>query len=518
LIGMSASFCTIVLWKAFSPDNGIDSVIPGILVNIIFFIGSHYILKQQGGWVVVLGREKIESSLQRKNKSRSIKDFNFLDFCSKNTPKSDSTYIFLSIFCVIAIFSGVYSIPLEKRLEYNEIIEIISHSVLVITTAWLIYPLWPPGLKNKRFIFIFWLFSLFYILSFVTSLQVIISDFGQFQLIVLLLSVMVLSMVVRWKISLFLIVLGIGASIQFFKYYTGNNISANFGSLQFKILYILLMIAGILIAFFKPKQEHQEATEAKVDTLETEVSDLNEKVVHYSERISDQEKEIERLGATAQRIINNVNHELRLPVGNVMNFAEMLNDGLGKFNEEQLKSLSDEVYKNSNRLSSMIMNMLDLATLNAKKLELDKKMINLGELVEDRINNCRKIYLDDKKIDFVMKIHPEILILVDPNYMRQVVDNLVINAIKFSSEGVIRVELLKKGDLIEFTIKDNGIGIPKEELYDIFTPFKMGSNTESKAEGRGVGLALCKAAIEAHGGTITAESSGVGAVFRFVLK
>ena len=52
----------------------------------------------------------------------------------------------------------------------------------------------------------------------------------------------------------------------------------------------------------------------------------------------------------------------------------------------------------------MIMNMLDLATLNAKKLELDKKMINLGELVEDRINNCRKIYLDDKKIDFVMKI------------------------------------------------------------------------------------------------------------------
>ena len=288
--------------------------------------------------------------------------------------------------------------------------------------------------------------------------------------------------------------------------------------LKIKLIYVMFMVAGFAITILKSKQEYQEATEAKVDTLETEVLDLNEKVVHYSERISDQEKEIERLGATAQRIINNVNHELRLPVGNVMNFAEMLNDGLGKFNEQQLKSLSDEVYKNSNRLSSMIMNMLDLATLNAKKLELDKKMINLGELVEDRINNCRKIYLDDKKIDFVMKIHPEILILVDPNYMRQVVDNLVINAIKFSAEGVIRVELLKKGGLIEFTIKDNGIGIPKEELYDVFTPFKMGSNTESKAEGRGVGLALCKAAIEAHGGTITAESSGVGAVFRFVLR
>ena len=171
-----------------------------------------------------------------------------------------------------------------------------------------------------------------------------------------------------------------------------------------------------------------------------------------------------------------------LPVGNVMNFAEMLGEGLGKFSEDQLKTLSDEVYKNSNRLSSMIMNMLDLATLDAKKLELDKKIINLGELVEDRVNNCRKIYLEDKKIDFELKIHSEIFVSVDPNYMRQVVDNLVINAIKFSSEGVISVQLLKNKDKIEFTIKDNGIGIPREELYDIFTPFKMGSNTESKAD------------------------------------
>ena len=67
-------------------------------------------------------------------------------------------------------------------------------------------------------------------------------------------------------------------------------------------------------------------------------------------------------------------------------------------------------------------------------------------------------------------------------------------------------------------IKDEGIGIPQKDIYDIFTPFKMGSNTESKAEGRGVGLALCKASIEAHGGVITVESKGgKGAVFKFVL-
>ncbi|PCJ26134.1 MAG: hypothetical protein COA94_05595, partial [Rickettsiales bacterium] len=65
--------------------------------------------------------------------------------------------------------------------------------------------------------------------------------------------------------------------------------------------------------------------------------------------------------------------------------------------------------------------------------------------------------------------------------------------------------------------KDEGKGIPKTEIYDIFTPFKMGSNTESKAEGRGVGLALCKSVIEAHDGEIEAESHAVGALFRVCL-
>ncbi len=522
IIGMCAGFITVlVISLSF---ESVNSIAPGVFANIFFLFSSHYFLRQPGGWVGVADKASFNNfieqrKLNRKRFFKRITSFKFLEFCSKNSPVRDSNFTLTGIFIIIAVFSSMYSMPIEVRTQYSLIVEAIYHTVLFVAAVFLIYPVLPNYFRKNSFESIIWISGLFYTLIFVSCLLLIISNFEEFQLMIFLLSTVVLSMLVRWQLSLVLIISGIYLSIKFFEWFAGTNMDPDgFGTLQFKIMYTSLLVSSVLIAFFKPKQEHQEATEAKVDTLETEVLDLNEKVVHYSERISDQEKEIERLGATAQRIINNVNHELRLPVGNVMNFAEMLNDGLGKFNEQQLKSLSDEVYKNSNRLSSMIMNMLDLATLNAKKLELDKKMINLGELVEDRINNCRKIYLDDKKIDFVMKIHPEILILVDPNYMRQVVDNLVINAIKFSAEGVIRVELLKKGGLIEFTIKDNGIGIPKEELYDIFTPFKMGSNTESKAEGRGVGLALCKAAIEAHSGTITAESSGVGAVFRFVLK
>ena len=71
---------------------------------------------------------------------------------------------------------------------------------------------------------------------------------------------------------------------------------------------------------------------------------------------------------------------------------------------------------------------------------------------------------------------------------------------------------------VELIIEDQGMGIPQKDIYDIFDPFKMGSNTESKAEGRGVGLALCKSVAEAHSGSITAESDGVkGAKFTIIL-
>ena len=101
----------------------------------------------------------------------------------------------------------------------------------------------------------------------------------------------------------------------------------------------------------------------------------------------------------------------------------------------------------------------------------------------------------------------------DPNYIRQIIDNLVINAINFSNEGIIEIKLEQQVDVTIFSIRDEGIGIPPEDLYDIFTPFKMGSNTESKAKGRGVGLALCKAAIEAHGGQISVKSNHNGTIF-----
>jgi Na+/proline symporter/signal transduction histidine kinase len=526
--GMIAGVATVVIWKLYlTKETGIDSVVPAMLANLFTFFIIHYLFKQNGGWV----KNKDKNNKDRKsvktnlvNLLDKIYNFDILGYSSRALPKSNNIYNYFSIAVFLTIIT---TLSIEKDVYNNNLylINIFQALVLCIAIFFLSNAIWSNSFK-QHFLGIIWYICLFMSLIFTSSFLVLLSKFSHVSLTILTMHLIFVSILVGWRAAFVMIPIGIWSSFASYQGFIGDLNPYGIYNLKLKLLYVLVMVGGFSITILKSKQDQQEETEVKVDTLgnevthlTTEVTDLNEKVDHYSERVSDQEKEIERLGATAQKILNNVNHELRLPVGNVMNFAEMLNEGLGKFNESQLKMLSDEVYKNSNRLSSMIMNMLDLAALEAKNLELDKRMINLGELVRDRVQSCRKMYLDNKKIDFEMQIEEEILIKVDPNYIRQTVDNLVINAINFSQKGFIKISLLRKNNIVEFVIKDEGMGIPQKDIYDIFTPFKMGSNTESKAEGRGGGLALCKAAIEAHGGIIKGESKGEkGAIFRFVLS
>lgn len=583
LLGMAAGFIISMFGELygdfFAVTEEIGGLVPGMLANLVVLMGAHYALKQPGGWVGIKEMGPL-LELRAKRKKRfnklvqDIMEFDLIKTFKKNTPRSDGFIALIGLFIMISGFSGIATLP--KQIRENDIflLDICYLITLAMSTILITYPLWLQRWKESNALPVLWNVIIFFAMICFSFFNVLIGDFAEMPMMIFMINIVVVSSLVSWRLALFFIVFGVMVTLCGYNFYTPIYSAENVvTSLEFKVMYLLLLLSSVLIIFLKPKQEYLAETEEKISILnkevthfsyekqhleeekksladvnqhlahekyhlaeknryleakkenleeknqhlEHEVHDLNKKVDHFSERVVDQQKEIDRLGATAQKILNNVNHELRLPVGNVMNFAEMLHEGLGKFNEIQLKTLSDEVYKNSNRLSTMILNMLDLATLDVKKIHLQKKMINFSEMVENRVRECRKIYLDKKPIDFKLSIEPEILISVDPNYIRQVIDNLVINAIKFSQNGVIdvHVDRQKKGAM--FTINDQGMGISQTEIYDIFTPFKMGSNTESKAEGRGVGLALCKSALEAHGGSIVVESEGQGATFRFVL-
>ncbi len=524
LIGMFASFISVIIWRSyFIVSTGIDSILPATLVNLIFFFSAHYLLKAKGGWKNDLNTN-IDSNKSFRLVSlpsyiyHQIKTFDFRKFIIINGPQNNTIFVAFGIFCFISNICSMFSISngiLEPELRQS-LVGIFEFS-LTLSVLSALYPLWPNMLRQNSFLIsLIWNIFLGYNLVYSASFLAFVSSLYYPQLIIFILNISVLAVITRWQIASCLFTIGLGLSLYAFKLYSAVYfIEFSFAS-SWTFFYSIMLSITIIFMFFKPKQEYIETTEKKATELGNENMSLNYKVSHYTKRVEDQEKEIERLGATAQRILNNVNHELRLPVGNVTNFAEMLGEGLEYYTKDQLKRLSDEVVKNSNRLSSMILNMLDLATLDAKKIELERVEINLSEIIEQRVVNAIKIYKADKSLDFKLNIDKEITVRADINYMRQVIDNLIINSIKFSNEGIIKITLRKDRAGVEFKIEDEGIGIPKKDIYDIFTPFKMGSNTESKAEGRGVGLALCKSAVEAHGGKILAESNGKkGACFTF---
>lgn len=524
MLGMLAGFITVLFWEYYGV-NAVDSIIPAMAANLLVMVSSHYILRQEGGWVGIKDTKYLRTLKDRRNtfvvdRWTEIKNFSLLRTIEQNCLKGEGFIAMMGLFVMISSFSSFNSLSYEQKQPIASLLNIIYPISLTCSTALMTYPLWLPRWKERNIISVVWFFTMLVILISFGFFTVLISEFEDIQLITFMVNIIVISSLTSWRWALFNILLGTGIiSIYYINFIADYIQTSNVLGSEFKIFYLLLLVISSLVIFLRPKQEYVQRKEEQVDTLQSEVTDLSEAVTHYTERVEDQAKEIERLGATAKRILNNVNHELRLPVGNVVNFSEMLNEGLGKLDKQELKDLSKEVYDNSNRLSSMILNMLDLATLNADIIELEKSMINFSELVRDRITSCRKIYLKDKKLDFEVKIEENILVSIDPNYLRQTVDNLVINAMSFTEKGTIYISVLKVGDEVEFTIQDSGVGIPEKELFDIFTPFKMGSNTESKAEGRGVGLALCKTSIDAHGGRISAESpKGKGAKFIFYLK
>lgn len=516
LVGMLAGFTSVIICNILDVHENIITDL-SMFINIIFFIGTHYIFKQRGGWVGIKNPESLNMiRLNRRIKIRSIVNyiynFNFITFCKQNTPKEEYIYSMFGIFCIISVFSTMYSMPTELQQQNDLIIKFIYHTVLVISTLFITYPVWPPLLKQEKFIVLTWNIAIPYVLVFAPTLLVIISNSGQFQLMILMLNMLIIALLLRWQISIFIIFTTAFASISFYKWYMGlDNLDLNIGTLQFKIMYCLLLISSILLIFFKPKQELQEKTEEKSNYL--------------SHKLDDQTLELKKSLELKQEFLRNLEHESRTPITGISSMGQVLWDNYDKLSEQQRRQGVKDIAKSSERLNSLISNILDLSKLSGLNYQLKIEDINFSELVYERVKTCKKLYTEDKYKDFqelILDITDNIIVSCDKDYITTAIDNIVINAMQYCTNGKIIIKLYKnEQEEVVFKVQDEGIGIPKEELYDVFGAFTVSSKTKTPAGGRGVGLALSKKVIDLHNGRIWAKQNpdkGVTIGFNLPLK
>jgi signal transduction histidine kinase len=233
--------------------------------------------------------------------------------------------------------------------------------------------------------------------------------------------------------------------------------------------------------------------------------------------LSERNEALEAADRLKSDFIQHVSYELRSPLTTIIGFAEMLSDEtVGALNPRQ-REYMDHIASSSAALLAIINDILDLATVDAGIMSLDIQETDVSEVAASAVEGLRD-RLAEQKIDLQMAIPKDIgTFHVDPSRVRQILFNLVANAIRFSNAGgSVRVEAGRRGGWVVFTVTDEGVGIPPDVLPGVFRPFET-HPAQGRRGGAGLGLSIVKSLVELHGGDVeirSEEGKGTTAVVR----
>ena len=241
---------------------------------------------------------------------------------------------------------------------------------------------------------------------------------------------------------------------------------------------------------------------------------------HMEQILHDAKLNAESANRAKSEFLANMSHEIRTPMNAIIGFTELLND---QISEPRLQSYVKTIQNASNNLLTLINDILDLSKIEAGKLHISKTATNIINL-SNEIISIFTMNVQKKNLDLIINIDKDVpkSILIDEVRVRQILLNIIGNAVKFTEHGFIKLSVkalkiddhLSKFDL-EFSIEDSGIGIPKDQLNKIFYEFEQNSLQDNrKFGGTGLGLSITKRLSEMMGGKIFVDSiEGEGTTF-----
>lgn len=264
------------------------------------------------------------------------------------------------------------------------------------------------------------------------------------------------------------------------------------------------------------KRSHEQLEDYS-KTLEAKVE---ERTVQLRQEVRDRQR-AEELAQSANRakseFLANMSHELRTPLNGILGYAQICQKDRNL--SEQQKNRIAVIHQCGEHLLTLINDVLDLSKIEARKMELYPREFHFDEFLQSIAEIC-KIKAEQKGISLIYQTLSPLpkVIRADDKRLRQIVLNLLGNAVKFTETGTIVFKVGYHEQKIRFQVEDSGVGIAFDHLDEIFKPFQQVGETSRKTEGTGLGLAISRQLIEKMGGTLQVKSTlGAGSTFWFDL-
>ena len=282
----------------------------------------------------------------------------------------------------------------------------------------------------------------------------------------------------------------------------------------FAVLFLIAVIVSAVSARIASKRIVEPLN--RIDLENPDEKNVYEELKPFIKRIIRENEEKSQREKMRQEFSANVSHELKTPLTSILGFAELLKDGIS--DEKTVQDFSTTIYDETTRMIKLVSDIIKLSRLDEKSIELEKEEVSLKEVAFDALDSLKTVA---SKKDIKVEITGEdgVIFAVRP-VIYEMVYNLIENGIKYNKAGGhVKVNVSTSDDdndsNICLTVKDNGIGIPKNQINRIFERFyRVDKSRSKKTGGTGLGLSIVKHAAKYHNASVSVDSEeGMGSVF-----
>ena len=282
-------------------------------------------------------------------------------------------------------------------------------------------------------------------------------------------------------------------------------------TVAFATFLLVAVSVGVLVSRESDRRREAEHRELQVRTLNERLRELHDERAVLTAR-ADLADDLARLDDQRTALLRSVSHDLRTPLSAIRAVVTDLRDGV-QYDDDTRVGLLGMVCDEVDRLDRLVANLVSLSRIEAGAFDPDRQAVELDELITDRLRRLKPLFTD-----VVLRTDvPDDLPLVDADYaqVEQVLTNLLANAARHAPTGSdVWVLARAVEEYVRVEVSDRGKGVDEAIVERIFEPFQRGEGSRSS----GIGLAICRAIVEAHGGTIAVERTfGGGATFVFTL-